>query len=62
MVKEPYRQAQGLDFLAQNQAIANMINNLFGIPGTKPRARITNEVGIQAADRLTCFDICSDIL
>jgi hypothetical protein len=29
MVKEPYRQAQGLDFLAQNQAIANMINNLY---------------------------------
>ena len=29
MVKEPYRQAQGLDFLAQNKAIANMINNLY---------------------------------
>jgi hypothetical protein len=29
MVKEPYRQAKGLDFLAQNQAIANMINNLY---------------------------------
>ena len=29
MVKEPYRQAQGLDFLAQNQAIANMIKNLY---------------------------------
>ena len=29
MVKEPYRQAKGLDFLAQNQGIANMINNLY---------------------------------
>jgi hypothetical protein len=29
MVKEPYREAKGLDFLAQNQAIANMISKLY---------------------------------
>ena len=33
-----------------------------GIPGTKPKAKTTNEVGIQADERLTCLEMCSDIL
>ena len=38
------------------------MKSLLGMPGTKPRANITSEVGIQAADKLTCLEICSDML
>ena len=41
---------------------AKNIKSLFGIPGTKPSANITNEVGIHAADKFTCLEICSDML
>ena len=41
---------------------AKNIKSLFGIPGTKPSASITSEVGIQAEDKFTCFEICSDML
>ena len=40
---------------------AKTINSWFGMPGTKPRASITSDVGSHAADKLTCFVICSDI-
>ena len=41
---------------------AKRMKSLLGIPGTKPRASITSEVGIQAADKFTCLEICSDML
>ena len=41
---------------------AKNIKSLLGIPGTKPSASMTSEVGIQAADKLTCLEMCSDML
>ena len=50
------------DVQARNAVIKeNPIKSMFGIPGTKPSASITREVGSHAADKLTCRDMCSDI-
>ena len=50
------------EFQARKPVItAKPIKSRFGIPGTKPSASITKEVGSQAAERFTCRVICSDM-
>ena len=40
---------------------ANTKKSWVGIPGISPNTKITKLVGIQAADKLSCEDMCSDI-